>query len=127
MVADGEPGYVLGLLDPASDLAEALVDGAALAVSLLTDGDVLLADALGGVGPAPGGPFRMGEWTQTDYGPVPAHTPAWLGVRVEGTPQSTGWSVLLRARIELVTINGSDPTVLSLFRGRYRMISDDRA
>lgn len=118
MVATGEPGAVLGLLDPDSDLAEALGDSGRAVVQLLAWSHRDLADAFAGVAPAPGGPFRMGEWEQTPYGPRLVDAPTWLGVRVESV-ESVGWSVLVRATIEEVHV-GEDAEPLEHRRGRYR-------
>lgn len=96
LVADGEPGEVVGLIDPASDLYDALLETRAWAVSLLSYEDRQLSDAMAGLAPAPGGPFRLARWRATDWGPVLATSPGWLGVRLEGSPVGAGWSMLVR-------------------------------
>ena len=56
--------------------------------------------------PAPGGPFTMGSWRQSDWGPVLEGVPGWLGARLVGEPQPAGWSLLVRAVVEHVEIGG---------------------
>jgi flavin reductase (DIM6/NTAB) family NADH-FMN oxidoreductase RutF len=119
LVADGSPAMVVGLLDEDSDLAAALRPGAAVAVSLLGWQHRALADAFAQVTPAPGGVFRQGGWTKTDWGPVLTDAPGWLGARVTDDPeQRAGWTVLVRAEIEH-TETGPDAPVLAHSRGRY--------
>src|SRR3712207_309104 len=70
MVANGEPAHVLGLVDPDSDLAEAVAETGVLVVQLLEWRHRDLAEAFAGRLPAPGGAFRMAEWDETQWGPV---------------------------------------------------------
>jgi flavin reductase (DIM6/NTAB) family NADH-FMN oxidoreductase RutF len=122
LVADGSPGMVVGLLDEDSDLAAALRPGTTLAVSLLGWQHRPLADAFAQLTPAPGGVFRQGTWTQTDWGPVLADAPGWLGAKViDDLGQHAGWTLLVRADIEHVE-TGPDAPVLAHFRGRYHAI-----
>jgi len=129
LVADGEPAEVLGLLDEDSTLADRLasadpVRGATLAVNLLGWVHRSLADAFAGMAPAPGGPFTLGSWQQSDWGPVLDGVPGWLGARLVGEPQSAGWSLLVRAVVEHVEI-GPEPAdgMLAYLRGRYRAVN----
>ncbi|MGY2874575.1 flavin reductase (DIM6/NTAB) family NADH-FMN oxidoreductase RutF [Marmoricola sp. URHA0025 HA25] len=117
MVANGEPGRVLGLLDPDSALAEGLVSTGVGVVQLLESADRELADAFGGVAPAPGGAFRLGTWTDTEHGPVLAdHTHAL--VRLEHLTE-VGWSLLATTVVdEVVMVEDRSP--LEHRRGRYR-------
>ena len=89
VVADGEPGEVAGL------------------------------DAMAGLAPAPGGPFRLAQWRDTDWGPVLATSPGWLGVRLLGQPVEAGWSMLIRGVVEHTQIDESVAPV-AYVRGRYR-------
>ena len=59
LVAHGDPGWELGLVDPDSDLWAAVERAGRLAVSVLRWPHRSLADAFAGVAPAPGGPFRL--------------------------------------------------------------------
>ena len=117
LVADGDPGRVLGLIDEESDLWEALERTGSFAVAPLGSADRQLADRFAGLMPAPGGLFAAGEWTATRYGPVPAHTGTWAGCRlVEARP--CGWSLLVEAVVE--TVEAGPPSApLVHHRGRY--------
>lgn len=117
LIVQGDPGQILALVDPDSDLGEAVTIGGRVAVSVLTEGDGLLADTFGGVAPAPGGPFSVGEWTQTEFGPVRAGV-SWLGAQVTSLT-GLGWSVQVTARIEHVEL--VEAPALIHQRGRYRI------
>ena len=117
-VADGAPGRVLGLIDEESDLWTALADGGRFAVTTLTPADRQLADRFAGLMPAPGGLFATGEWTGTEWGPVPAHADSWAGCRLE-SHRPCGWALLVEAVIETVR-TGPAPAPLIHYRGRYR-------
>ena len=117
MVANGTPGRVLGLLDPDATLAGVLDDTGLGVVQLLEWADRGLAEAFGGVAPAPGGPFTLGTWSQTSHGPALVDRTRAL-VRVESTAE-VGWSVLVTATIEdVVMVEDHHP--LEHRRGRYQ-------
>ena len=126
VVADGEPAVALGLVDEDSDLADLLADSGPVAVSLLDWSHRGLADAFAGIGPAPGGPFRLASWVETEWGPVVADAPGWLGGRLLDVTTRAGWSLLLRAEIQQVAV-GPDPGagMLGYLRGRYRALPLD--
>ncbi len=77
-----------------------------------------LAEAFAGLMPSPGGPFRMGDWEQTDHGPRLVTASAWVDVEVESV-EGVGWSELVVARIVDVVL-GEDEHPLEHRRGRYR-------
>lgn len=120
LVADGEPGRVLGLIDDESGFWEAVEESGRFAVTPLTPADQQLADRFAGLMPAPGGLFATGEWTPTPYGPVPAHAGTWAGCRLE-SHRPCGWALLVEAVIETV-VAGPDPRPLVHYRGRYRNV-----
>jgi hypothetical protein len=129
LVADGQPAEVLGLLDEDSALADRLLhpmatDGIPLTVNLLGWPHRGLADAFAQLAPAPGGPFTLGAWRPTPWGPVLDDTPGWIGARLRQAPDHAGWALLVRATIEHVEL-GTDPVdgMLGYVRGRYRPIS----
>jgi flavin reductase (DIM6/NTAB) family NADH-FMN oxidoreductase RutF len=122
LVVDGDPGRVLGLLDPESDLWPAVSARRRFAVTVLAAGAEQLADRFAGLLPAPGGPFRTGAWEQTDYGPVPADPPAWAGCRLDGA-RPYGWGLLVEGTVERVGFGPGDPVPLAHHRGRYRRLS----
>ena len=117
MVAGGEPGRVLGLIDPDSDLREVLGATGRAVVHLLEWGHRDLAEAFAGQLPSPGGPFRMGEWEQTDHGPRLLSASSWVAVSLEST-ETVGWSDLVVTRVDGVVL-GEDGEPLVHRRGRY--------
>lgn len=124
IVADGDPAHALALVDEDSDLWDVLEQTRVAAVSLLSWRHRGLADAFAGVAPAPGGPFRLTAWDETEWGPVIADAIGWAGVRIApGAPAHAGWSLLLDAVIEQIEIRSSevdeDEAMIHL-RGRYR-------
>lgn len=136
LVADGNPGYAVGVLDPLSDLWDALRSSGAAVVNVLGWQHRQLADAFGYVAPAPGGPFRLASWTETEWGPALVGAAAWAGCRLDdpvsdagdnpaGSDPGTnsgatvlGWGIEVRLRIEHTHIE-EDPPPLVHRRGRY--------
>jgi len=118
MVAPGEPARVLGLVDPDSDLFDALQETGTVVVQLLAWEHRDLADAFAGLAPAPGGPFRAGRWHDSDWGPVLDGVTAWAGVRVDTSDPGVGWSALVQGVVEHVEI-GAESAPLVHRRGRY--------
>ncbi|QIX26319.1 flavin reductase [Nocardioides sp. JQ2195] len=122
MVAAGEPGRVLGLIDPDSDLMDTLASTDLAVVSLLHYRHHNLADVFAGTVPAPGGQFRQlregVDWLETSWGPLLSDVTTWVGVRLE-TVVETGWSNLVTATIEKAEI-GDDGEPLVHRRGRYQ-------
>jgi flavin reductase (DIM6/NTAB) family NADH-FMN oxidoreductase RutF len=117
MVAHGEPGRVLALLDPDSDLADVLDDTGRAVVQLLSWEHRGLAEAFAGTAPAPGGPFRQAAFEQTAWGPRLGSARTWAGVRIE-TTVTVGWSSLLTCVVEETAI-GDDADPLAHRRGRW--------
>ena len=118
MVAAGEPAYVLGLVDPDSDLAAAVARTGRGVVQLLQWGQRGLADAFAGTAPAPGGPFAQATWQDTAWGPLLEGVTTWAGVVLEDQA-TVGWSTLLTARLEHVVV-GDEGDPLVHRRGRYQ-------
>ena len=116
-VAHGDPAHLLVLVDPDSDLADAVEDTDRLAVSLLTWEHRDLAEAFAGRAPAPGGMFRLGTWEQTAWGPVLADAAGWAGGEVVGR-STVGWSLLLDAEVARVDVRDEEGLVHR--RGRYQ-------
>jgi len=122
VVADGEPGRVLGLVDEESDFYDAVRRSGVFAVSPLGVGDQQLADRFAGLMPSPGGLFTIGSWTATEYGPVPQSAGTWAGCRLTGD-RPVGWSQLVEATIQVVRMDAA-PVPLLHFRGRYHRLGD---
>lgn len=119
MVSTGDPGHAFALLDPDSAFAEALAASRTAVMHVLSWEHRALADAFAGVSPAPGGAFRMGEWVDSDWGPLLSGVSGWAGLRlVDGEMTGAGWSVLADTVIEHVEISG-DSAPLVHRRGRY--------
>jgi flavin reductase (DIM6/NTAB) family NADH-FMN oxidoreductase RutF len=125
VVANGEPAHLLALVDPDSDLVDALGSSGAAVVGLLQWEQRRVADAFAGVAPSPGGPFRSGAWTDTDWGPLLEGVSGWAGVRLVGEPAPVGWSLLLDAVVEKVHL-GEERAPLVHRRGRYVRPGADR-
>ena len=119
LVADGSPGEVIGLINPDSALFEELAPGARFVVNLLGWQHRQLADALADLGPAPGGVFRRWSWSESDWGPVLADGPGWLGAALIGEPSPAGRMMLVRGRIETVELREAAGAPLAYVRGHY--------
>lgn len=118
LVADGDPGRVAGLVDDESQLWDAIERSRRFAVVQLEADERLRGDEFAGLMPAPGGLFRGTGWRQTEYGPVPAGDRTWAGcVLTEARP--FGWSLLVEATIEAVTLGAAGGGALAHLRGRY--------
>jgi 3-hydroxy-9,10-secoandrosta-1,3,5(10)-triene-9,17-dione monooxygenase reductase component len=120
MVADGDPGRLLGLIDEESDFWAAVSQTRRFAVTTLDAQDQQLADRFAGLMPSPGGLLATGEWTETEYGPVPRDTATWAGCRLDGD-RPMGWSLLLEATI-VAAHPGTDGRPLLHHRGRYHSL-----
>lgn len=118
MVALGEPGRVLGLLDPDSDLFEALDESGRGVVQLLSWEDRSLADAFAGTAPAPGGAFAAASWASTSHGPRLSSASTWALVSLESATE-VGWSVLATCTIDSLSVGDEDAPLLHR-RGRYQ-------
>lgn len=119
LIVLGEPASVLGLVDPDSDLADALAPGSAFTVTILKSSELGLSEAFAGRAPAPGGPFAAASFAETAWGPVPAGAHTWLGARVVDA-RPIGWSREIHATVEQVSLTEFDPLVH--LRGRYRRL-----
>lgn len=120
LVAPGDPGRVVALLHPESDLLERLEETEVAVMTLLDWRHRDLADAFAGTMPAPGGPFRLSDWDQTAWGPRVATAATWAGLRLDSAAtRDVGWSRLVEAVVEHVEV-GDDPAPLVHRRGRYQ-------
>ena len=117
MVAGGEPGRVLALLDPDADLTLALEETRRAVVQLLSWRHRQLAEAFAGTSPAPGGAFRTGTFTDAVAGPRLADADTWAEVTLEDV-REVGWSRLVTCTLDDVVV-GDDPEPLLHRRGRW--------
>jgi flavin reductase (DIM6/NTAB) family NADH-FMN oxidoreductase RutF len=123
LVANGDPAEVIGLIDEESPLADVLPDVHTVTINLLGWEQRALADAFAGMAPAPGGPFGLAAWQDTDWGPVLESSLGWIGARVKPDPDHAGWGLLLRAVVERVEIpSDAIDDLLCYVRGRYRSL-----
>jgi flavin reductase (DIM6/NTAB) family NADH-FMN oxidoreductase RutF len=123
LVADGDPAEVIGLIDEESPVADVLPDVHTVTINLLGWDQRALADAFAGIVPAPGGPFGLAAWQDTDWGPVLESSLGWIGARVKPDPDHAGWGLLLRAVVERVEIpSDAIDDLLCYVRGRYRSL-----
>jgi len=119
LIADGEPSKVLALLDPDSDLWEAVDRSRTAVFQVLSWRHRAVADAFAGVAPAPGGPFRLAEWNDTPWGPVLSDASAWAGIRLtDDKARRVGWAVAAEAVVERVEL-GDDGDPMAHRRGAY--------
>ncbi|GIG01880.1 flavin reductase family protein [Catellatospora citrea] len=121
LVADGDPGRLLGIVDDESELWPAIKRAGVFAVTPLGEPHRQLADRFAGLMPAPGGLFKQDAWTQTPYGPIPAGTGTWAGCRLDGS-RPFGWGLLVEASLVEITLGDAVPPLLH-HRGRYTTLS----
>lgn len=116
LAVGGTPWRLVAALDPDAEFTDALVAGGRAVVTLLQADQMRLAEAFGG-GPAPGGPFRIADWTQTAWGPRPLDARAWAGVDLE-TATPVGWSLLVTCALVHIEVFEDDEPLMHQ-RGRY--------
>lgn len=117
MVANGEPGRLLALVDPDCPLRDALAATGRGVIHLLRWEHRDLAEVFADRLPAPGGRFATAVWEATPYGPRLVSARTWANVEVESL-EPVGWSDLVVARMVEVTV-GDDADPLEHRRGRY--------
>ncbi len=117
ILANGEPPHVVAMIDPDSDWWTSAPQ--TVVVNVLSQEHRYLADAFAGTAPAPGGPFTLGDWTASDWGPVLGGSAGWLGVRLVDDPRPVGWSLLVEGVVEHVELGEED--ALIHLRGRYEV------
>ena len=118
LVVDGDPGVVVMMLDPLSDLAESLGAGVPCVVNVLGPGQGDLAEVFAGQAPAPGGTFTVGSWSDGTHGPELLGSAAVVRGRVSQVAEGeTGWSV--RHEVEIEAVDLRDVPALRHERGSY--------
>jgi 3-hydroxy-9,10-secoandrosta-1,3,5(10)-triene-9,17-dione monooxygenase reductase component len=120
MVAEGAPPSVAGLVNPLSDLWDAIQETAAFVVHVLDRDQRALAERFAGRRPSPGGLFRDVRVAHGEWGPVLTDVANRARCRLSAT-QELGYHELVLGTIEGVdTTPLEDP--LAYFLGRYRTL-----
>ena len=117
VVVNGEPGRLVGALDPDADLTDRIASTGRAVVQLLAWSDRNLAEMFGGTMPAPGGAFGQADFVDTAYGPRLAHAVAWAHCSLESSVP-TGWSDLVTLSIDELAVGDADWLVHE--GGRFR-------
>jgi 3-hydroxy-9,10-secoandrosta-1,3,5(10)-triene-9,17-dione monooxygenase reductase component len=120
LLVDGDPARVVGMIDPDSDLWDAIESSGRFAVAALAFTHRQLADRFAGQLPAPGGLFAQDDWAKSEWGPVPAGALGWLGCRLEAAAP-LGWSQQVTGTVREVAL-GEDGPGLLYRRGRYHRL-----
>jgi flavin reductase (DIM6/NTAB) family NADH-FMN oxidoreductase RutF len=128
-IVDGEPAYVLGVIDPEAELWSAVQTAGRFTVNVLAWADRNLADVFAGLAPAPGGGFPGAGWHTTAYGPA-LDGRTWAGCTlVDQRP--VGYGLLVTGAIDQVVVDPDEPGppgpadradpagALARLRGRY--------
>lgn len=122
MVARGEEGRFLALVDPLSDFAEEFERNQRAIVHLLRWEHRELADVFAGLSPAPGGAFSTAEFVDEEHGPRLTSAGSWAQVVREDAVE-VGWSTLYTCRIVDAHVEEEDDPLVHR-RGRYRRAAD---
>jgi flavin reductase (DIM6/NTAB) family NADH-FMN oxidoreductase RutF len=124
MVAEGDPSFLLGLINDTTDLWEAIQDTRRFVVHLLPATERVLAERFAGLRPSPGGLFAGLEVIGSDHGPVVTELPNRAQCLFMGA-DLIGYQQLIRGQIE-----GFEPTELDdpllHFRGAYHRLAPPR-
>jgi 3-hydroxy-9,10-secoandrosta-1,3,5(10)-triene-9,17-dione monooxygenase reductase component len=120
MIAEGAPPSVAGIINPLTDLWDAIQETAAFVVHVLGRDQRALAERFAGRMPAPGGLFRDVSVAHGEWGPVLTDVANRARCRLH-TTQELGYHELVLGTIEVVdTAPLEDP--LAYFLGRYRTL-----
>lgn len=116
LVSDGAPPEVLGLVDPVSSFWDAVQEAGRFVVQVLADGQQRTAERF--ALRFPGDPFDEEEVVQTPWGPALGSAATRAGCTLLGSTES-GYSLLLRARIDEIVLNERAVRPLVYYRGAY--------
>jgi flavin reductase (DIM6/NTAB) family NADH-FMN oxidoreductase RutF len=117
IVAEGDPPTVHFLCGPENDVWDRILDTGTFVVHVLAEGDAAVSDAFAGVRPAPGGPFRGLEVSDTPHGPVITTIDTRAACRYLGHRDLTAHA-LVEGAIDSVTVHDLRRP-LGWFRGSY--------
>ena len=119
LVADGEPGFVVGLLNDTTDLWDALQASGRFVVHVAGASDAILADRFAGQRPSPGGLFEGVTVAASEWGPVIEQFATRAYCSLESADQ-TGYQQLIGGRVEKLELGDESP--LLHYRGSYRCL-----
>jgi 3-hydroxy-9,10-secoandrosta-1,3,5(10)-triene-9,17-dione monooxygenase reductase component len=122
LVADGQPARLLGLIDPASALWEAIEGTGAYVVQALAVADRGLAERFAEVRPPIRGMFDGLEATASAWGPVLGGRRPLAGCRLEES-REVGWALLVQGVIEQLEPRDLDDP-LAWAHGGYRAVRE---
>jgi 3-hydroxy-9,10-secoandrosta-1,3,5(10)-triene-9,17-dione monooxygenase reductase component len=120
------------MIDPEAEVWTLMQASGRFTVNVLQWSDRNLADVFAGLAPAPGGNFTTATWLDTAHGPA-LDQRTWAGCRLVES-RAVGYSLLVTAEIEDVSIDPSEPTpgqpeespALARLRGRYTPVPPPR-
>jgi len=118
LIADGDPPFVLGLLNDTTDLWASINLTGAFVVHLLEEQDDAVSDEFAGLRPSPGGPFSRLDVEDSEWGPVLTHKKNRAFCRLRAS-EAAGYQHSVKVEIERIELDELD-SPLVLFRGRYR-------
>lgn len=121
LVMEGEPGQVLLLVNPNSELWDTIGETKRMVVHICTPDHRGLAEVFAGRQPSPGGVFAGLTVTDGPWGPVLEDLPDRLSISVTSV-EPAGWSGLVRGGVDHVDVSSAaDPLIY--YRGRYRSLA----
>ncbi len=120
LVAEGEPARLLGLLDPLSELHDALETAGRFLVHVLGAGDERLAALFAGRLPAD--PFAEAAFVEHPFGPRLEGDRHVVCCRLDSS-EPAGFQALVRAEIVEVHLAGAAAEPLGWYRGGYRSLT----
>jgi 3-hydroxy-9,10-secoandrosta-1,3,5(10)-triene-9,17-dione monooxygenase reductase component len=120
IVAEGDPAAVVGVVNPTSDLWEAVRSTGAFVVHVLERRHRRVAELFAGRVPSPGGVFAALESEASRWGPVLTDIPNRCCCRLESI-RSLGYQSLVEGVIEATGLTALEEP-LAYFQGRYRAV-----
>jgi flavin reductase (DIM6/NTAB) family NADH-FMN oxidoreductase RutF len=124
MVVEGEPGRVVAVVGPTSDLWDVVADSARFVVHVCSSDNRHTAEVFAGLRPSPGGIFAEVPVQASDWGPVFSDLANRVYCTLEDR-RELGHSGVIAGTIDRVEADDIDDPLL-YFRGRYRGLSQGR-
>jgi 3-hydroxy-9,10-secoandrosta-1,3,5(10)-triene-9,17-dione monooxygenase reductase component len=124
LFAEGEPSFVIGLLNDTTDLWDAIEATGKFVVHLLPEGERVLAERFAGQRPSPGGLFVDLDVDTTEYGPLLKAFPNRVFCSFTDVRES-GYQQIVRGEIRQIELGELEDPLLH-FRGNYRSLAPPR-